>query len=153
MITKNTCTCTARQLYHVGCDCGFEQQIATVASDIYCAGRTEDGDEYTAEAFFVLFEDAAGRRWRHHLTFAGCVAGCDDEGFPTFADIRDEAKAKAKRLADRINRHLRTGGSLNAVCWEETFPAYGSAAYQAEGAWWAIREKAIDQGHQLGVYA
>lgn len=125
----------------------------TTASDIYLAGRTEDGDDYTAEAFFVLIEDQSGCRWRHHLSFAGCAVGHDPDGFTTFADIRAEAQAKADRLADRVRRHLAAGGDVDLAHWEEDFPAYGSQAYQAEGAWWAVREKAIDQGHDVGIYA
>jgi hypothetical protein len=105
-----------------------------IHSDLYVAGKTEDGQDYTAEVYFVFAEDEHGNRWRHHASFAGCKAvqgECEWDGaFTSFEDIRPEAKAKAERLLKRIHA---AGGRINQKYWSEDRPAYGSKAYQDYG--------------------
>lgn len=124
------------------------------ASEIYEAGKTEDGEAFFAEVYFVRAEADNGACLRHQAAFRGAIRRHDaDEGVVWFADVRREARAKAERLAQRVRDHLAAGGSLDLAHWDEDFPVYGSEAYQAEGAWWAVRERAIEDGHAVGVYA
>lgn len=98
-----------------------------VASDLYVAGRTEDGRDYTAEIYMVIAEDQRGNRWVHRDMFQGCEAGHDDEGWPYFADIRGTAQAAAETLRARI---VAAGGAVDlGQYWTATRPAYGSRAY------------------------
>lgn len=102
-----------------------------VNSDLYVAGRTEDGFDFTAEVYFVTATDARGNRWRHGTVFPGCRVARDDEGYDHFADIREGAMAEAKRLVSRIEA---AGGKINPQHWREDCPVYGSAAYIEYGA-------------------
>jgi hypothetical protein len=103
---------------------------ASVASDLFNAGRTEDGTPFIAEIYFVEIENAAGRRFRHDGTFSGVEVLVDEyEGGNYFVDRREEAIAKAERLAARINAALKAGDGIDLTFWEEVDPAYGSDAY------------------------
>ena len=44
---------------------------AYAASDLYQAGFSCDGHPFIAECFYVLMEDATGRRFRHNAIFNG----------------------------------------------------------------------------------
>lgn len=104
-----------------------------VGSDLYCAGRTEDGEEYIAEVFYVCVEFTNGVRMRHNQTFRSVerTQETDDEGYGMvfFKDLRVEAEAKAQRLADRVKAALEEGRVLDAAYWNEMDPVYGSPAY------------------------
>ncbi len=66
---------------------------AYVASDLYQAGIACDGHPFIAEKYYVLIENAAGRRFRHEKSFAGAeVVKCEETGETGFADIRETAK-------------------------------------------------------------
>ncbi len=107
---------------------------AYVASDLYNAGYACDGHPFIAECFYVMIENAAGRRFRHQATFKGAESlVCEDTGEPYFADLREEASAKAERLAVRVNAALAAGLALDAGFWYEVDPAYGSDEYQSQG--------------------
>lgn len=107
---------------------------AYVASDLYQAGFSCDGHPFIAECFYVLIEDAAGRRFRHNATFNGTEeVVCDETGDSCFPDLRQEASAKADRLAARVNAALAAGNKLDAALWDEVDPAYGSDAYVDQG--------------------
>ena len=107
---------------------------AYVASDLYQAGFSCDGHPIIAECFYVLIEDAAGRRFRHNATFNGTEeVVCDETGDSCFPDLRQEASAKADRLAARVNAALAAGNKLDAAFWDEVDPAYGSDAYVDQG--------------------
>ena len=99
-----------------------------ITTDVYVAGiRSDDGMPYTAEVYCVQAEAADGRRWNHHAQFAGCKVGmCVETGETYFADVRQDAQARAQRLLDRI---LAAGGSIDLTHWSEGRPAYGSDAY------------------------
>jgi hypothetical protein len=107
---------------------------AYAASDLYQAGFSCDGHPYIAEKYYVLIEDAAGRRFRHEKSFFGVeVIECEETGEVGFADIRQEAKAIAEDLAAKVNAALAAGKPLTAACWFEVDPAYASDEYQFQG--------------------
>jgi hypothetical protein len=100
-----------------------------VASDLYNAGRNEDGREYHAEVYYVIATDEAGARWSHHSRFKGCKVVATDDG-PAFLDLREQAQAQVERLRARIE----LAGAIDLDYWREERPAYGSSAYVAYGA-------------------
>lgn len=100
--------------------------IFYITSDLYQAGRQEDGVPFIAEVYFVQAEFADGRRLDHQARFPGCKVEHDEEGCPHFADTRDDAQLAAGRLLDRI---LQAEGAMNPAYWREGRPVYGSAAY------------------------
>ena len=107
---------------------------AYAASDLYSAGHSWDGHPFIAECFYVMVENAAGRRFRHQATFNGAERlVCEETGEPHFADLREEASAKAERLAARVNAALAAGLALDSGLWYEVDPAYGSDEYQSQG--------------------
>ena len=107
---------------------------AYVASDLYEAGIACDGHPFIAEKYYVLIENAAGRRFRHEKSFAGVeVIECEETGETGFADIRETAKAIVEDLAAKVNAALASGKALTASCWFEVDPAYGSDAYIDQG--------------------
>ena len=120
-----------------------------IASDLYYAGRTEDGREYHAEVFYVLAEDKAGNRWSHNARFAGCKVEFDyEDGINRFFDVRPEATAAAERLLAR----MKAAGRINLAHWTEARPCYGSSAYEAYGqhddiAW----EKRCNEEERMGL--
>ena len=107
---------------------------AYAASDLFNAGYACDGHPFIAECFYVLMEDAAGRRFRHEKTFSGVkVVECEETGETGFADIRETAKTIVEDLAAKVNATLASGKALTASCWFEVDPAYGSDAYIDQG--------------------
>ena len=107
---------------------------AYAVSDLYNAGYACDGHPFIAECFYVLIEDAAGRRFRHNAIFNGTErVVCEETGDSCFPDLRQEASAKADRLAARVNAALAAGNKLDAAFWNEVDPAYGSDAYVDQG--------------------
>lgn len=103
-------------------------------SELYVAGVSDDGREFIGEQYFVVIENEAGRRFRHQSTFLGAKQiVCPETGESGFVDLRGEASAKAKRLAERVNDALAAGQRLDAGCWFEIDPAYGSDEYAAQG--------------------
>jgi hypothetical protein len=107
---------------------------AYAVSDLYNAGYACDGHPFIAECFYVLIEDAAGRRFRHFTNFNGTQQlVCEETGDVCFPDLREEALNKAERLAEMVNCAISVGQALNANCWHETDPAYGSDEYISQG--------------------
>jgi hypothetical protein len=107
---------------------------AYATSDLYNAGYSCDGHPFVAECFYVMVENAAGRRFRHQVTFKGAERlVCEETGEPHFADLREEASAKVERLASRVNAALAAGLALDSGLWYEVDPAYGSDEYQSQG--------------------
>lgn len=104
---------------------------AYVTSELYVAGRTDDGEDYTAERYLVAVEFDNGMRYVHGHTFPGCVRHVDPEdGGQFFEDVREAAEADANKLVARINAH----GSICLDHWHEFNPVYGSKAYVADVA-------------------
>jgi hypothetical protein len=107
---------------------------AYAASDLFNAGFSCDGHPFIAECFYVLVENEAGRRFRHVAIFNGTERlVCEETGDACFPDLREEASAKADRLAARVNAALAAGKALDSAYWEEVDPAYGSDEYVAQG--------------------
>ena len=107
---------------------------AYAVSDLYEAGLASDGHPFIAEKYYVLIENAAGRRFRHEKTFPGIkVEECEETGEVCFADIRETAKTIVEDLAAKVNATLASGKALTASCWFEVDPAYGSDAYIDQG--------------------
>jgi hypothetical protein len=107
---------------------------AYVASDLYEAGISCDGRPFIAEKYYVVIENAAGRRFQHEKSFAGVeVIECEDTYETNFADIREEAKSIVENLAAKVNVVLASGKTLTASCWFEVDPVYGSDSYVDQG--------------------
>jgi len=107
---------------------------AYATSDLYNAGYACDGHPFIAESFYVVIENEAGRRFRHEASFRSTERVVDEEtGDPCFSNLREEASAKAERLASRVNAALAAGIPLDADRWEEVDPVYGSEEYQSQG--------------------
>jgi hypothetical protein len=107
---------------------------AYAVSDLYEAGIACDGHPFIAEKYYVLIENAAGRRFRHEKSFAGVdVVECEETGEVNFADIRQDVVAIVEELATKVNAALASGKALTASCWFEVDPAYGSDAYIDQG--------------------
>lgn len=118
-----------------------------IYSDLYCAGLTEDGEQFIGHIFFVSAEAPDGRRWVHAQSFKGVEEGFDEEfGYPYFGDVRDEATAKAEALASAVRAHLEAGGKLDLTCWNEADPVYGSNAYESLDSmgYFKDREKEVE---------
>ena len=108
---------------------------ASVVTDLYLAGRQDDGVPFHAECFCVQVEAEDGRRWVHALTLKGCrVEVSEEDGWSVFIDIRDEVRPVIEALAAKVNARLAAGGKLNKLHWDERSPAYGSEAYINSGA-------------------
>lgn len=96
-----------------------------IRTDLYRAGFTEDGTEYSAESYYILLEQADGSRYAHFKTFLGCQVE-EMEDYTSFIDIRKEAMIEAENLLQRIQEV----GKINLKFWSEITPAYGSLAFQ-----------------------
>ena len=104
----------------------IQEARVSVACDLYLAGRTEDGEDYHAESYYVVVERLDGHRLAHFKTFPGCIRHEDQDcGYVGFQDVREEAKADADNLVAAIE----DVGSINDDHWAEVDPAYGSAYY------------------------
>jgi hypothetical protein len=118
---------------------------AYVASDLFNAGYSCDGHPFIADQYYVLIENAAGRRFRHVATFNGTEQViCEETGDACFPDLREEASAKAERLAARVNAAFAAGKDVDWTYWGEVDPAYGSDEFISQGteAQRAFAEKA-----------
>lgn len=106
---------------------------AHVASDLYNAGYAEDGQPVIGEMYYVVIENADGRRFRHERNFCNTKANSCEYG-DFFSDLSQEAKAAVERLSARVNAALAAGKRLSAASWYEVQAAYGSKAY-IDGNW------------------
>ena len=96
-----------------------------IQADLYVAGRTEDGSEYTADCYYVVAERKDGKRLAHHCQWDGAVKETSPDGFDFFADVRDKARDKARRLVSLI----KNDGFINDDYWTTMSPSYGSEYY------------------------
>ena len=64
-----------------------------VGYELYSAGPDADGQDYVAEAFFVVAELEDGARYRKGF-FAGAEQRFDEDG-PYYVDVREAAEAAA----------------------------------------------------------
>lgn len=107
---------------------------AYAASDLYNAGYSCDGHPFIAESFYVVVENVRGTRFRHVASFRSTEQlVCEETGETYFTNLRDEASAKADRLAARVNEALVSGKGIDWAYWVEVDPAYGSEEYQSQG--------------------
>lgn len=107
---------------------------AFVASDLFNAGYSCDGHPFIADQYYVVIENAAGRRFRHEKTFNGTEQlVCEETGDSCFPDLRQEATAKAERLAARVNAAFAAGKDVDWTYWGEVDPAYGSDEFISQG--------------------
>lgn len=107
---------------------------AYAASDLFNAGYGCDGHPFIADQYYVVIENAAGRRFRHVATFNGTERlVCEDTGDSCFPDLREEASAKAERLAARVNAAFAAGKNVDWTYWGEVDPAYGSDEFIFQG--------------------
>lgn len=104
-------------------------EVAAI-SDLYKVGVTEDGEDAISERYFVQLEASDGRRWIHAVSYDGSEVKYHEEGFAYFPDNREEASAKAEKLAATVRSHLEAGGAIDFAHWREDRPRYGSDAYQ-----------------------
>ena len=80
---------------------------AGVRADRVPVGFNEDGEIFGDE-FVVVAESSTGRRWVHR-----------------------EAFAKAE-FAERLAARVQAAGVISLEHWVETYPVYGSAAWEVE---------------------
>ena len=102
----------------------------TIVSNLYEAGRQDDGVPFVAESYFLQVTKPNGDRLDHHVSFPGCKVGFDEDGWPFFEDIR----AKQLRRALRLRRAIRRAGRIDLRLWSAGRPVYGSAAYVQYGS-------------------
>ena len=109
------------------------------ASDLKDYGRTDDGQQFIGEVFFVGVENDRGDRWRLDRMFDGVRVEYDDEsGCNYFLDTRPWARAICERLVAAIVRK----GEIDLAHWVQSAPAYGSRAYEEYGQYEQLmREK------------
>ena len=111
---------------------------ATYRSDVYQAGRDEDGEAVYGEAFYAVVQLADGSRFAHSYTFQDTswvdyeFDGADEDygiggGYVT---NQAEAVAKVEALVAKIN----ASGDINLNHWSPIDPEYGSSAYQQQEA-------------------
>lgn len=94
--------------------------------DLYDAGTTEDGTPFTAEVYQVFIERLDGHRIAlTSKTWWTAPSEVSPDGFNFFGDLREEMKAEAEAVVNRIEDK----GVINLDHWEEVYPAYGSAYY------------------------
>ena len=103
-----------------------------------------DGDSIIVLDFFVTVETESGRRFNHSHMFCGTVEH-DDIDFLAYG--RDGDKAAAERLAQRVEKHLRLGGTLDLRLWNEVDPAYGSRAYRQLDSLGYFRQREIEESN------
>lgn len=105
----------------------------SAVSDLFDAGKDNDGQVFAAEVYYVVVENGAGRRWASYDRFRGARRVVDEEGWVGFDDLREEASAAAEALSAATDRVLASGGKLSLEDWYEVDPAYGSKVYQQDG--------------------
>lgn len=108
----------------------MEMSIQIVVADEAFEINGEDGPQ-VALRFFVYAETSKGRRFRHNFSFPSVEQAEDPEYGFYLRNTADSAVEKAENLAARIREHLAAAGSLDAKCWSEMAPAYGSEAFIA----------------------
>jgi len=110
-----------------------------VLSNLYQAGRGDDGQPVIGEYFYVAGERADGSRVEHQARFSSLrSATCEETGEAYFVSRRADMEARAERLCAAIQAEAAAGELLlNPNYWTEARPCYGSAAYVA-GDWAAI---------------
>lgn len=106
----------------------------SIVSDLYSAGRAEDGTDFHAEVYYIQAQSEIGLRWNHPAAFHGAKRHTDEDGWPYFEDMREVACRKAEILLVQIQRfHASHGIDLDK--WHPAPAAYGSPAYGPQDEW------------------
>tara|TARA_R100001163_G_scaffold59102_1_gene47724 strand:+ start:72 stop:485 length:414 start_codon:yes stop_codon:yes gene_type:complete len=96
-----------------------------VTTNLFNAGQDEFGTNYDAEVYQVQIRFENGQTLNHGHGFYSTEAVQTPDGFDCFPDYREEKKAAANKLADRV----RSAGQIDLTLWDEGEPVYGSPAY------------------------
>ncbi|MFA7287238.1 MAG: hypothetical protein WC052_06255 [Patescibacteria group bacterium] len=116
-----------------------------VVSDIFKAGVTEDGEDYTGLRYFVMAEFPSGQRWVHHERYDTTHVMHDEDGMPYFPDRSRVAVLDVERLCACIKEHVAAGRKLNTQHWRQVDPRYGSGAYQDLDAQGYFRARELNE--------
>jgi len=106
---------------------------ADIGSDLFEAGVTEEGFPIIGPLYYVIIENAKGRRFRHFMNFKGIRVDADEYGMVYASNVHNEAIVKVLDLAKKVNEALVMGLKLDEERWTEIDPAYGSAEYISQG--------------------
>ena len=107
-------------------------------SDLHDFGRTEDGEKFIGEMFYVQLEMPDGARYvlkNSHTPGVRVQEYSDEDGCGmAFIDQRPQARARCNAIISRI----LAKGEVDLRNWLPDRPAYGSAAYcnDKEGIIW-----------------
>ena len=109
---------------------------AFVRSDVYTGSAdNEDGEPREELAFYVVCEDATGRRFASRLTFTTTELGWD-------------APSRATAFCMRVTAALASGASpVGSDKWVRAHGAYGSAAWTESDA---LEDEARDLEMEAG---
>lgn len=112
-----------------------------LGSEVKFVGYNEDGSIQYGEFYFVIVENAAGRRWRTNQSWSGLQQMADDEdGSVYYRDMRDTAVLLANGYANGVRKRLASGLKLVLGQWSEMAPAYGSRIWNREADLWLAPE-------------
>jgi hypothetical protein len=107
-----------------------------VASDVYAGTpHWEDGSARDELVYFVIATAPNGRRFAHF------------KAFTTEKFTREECEERVARLAAQIGvaRNFGWAGPIDNKHWRETYPVYGSKAYENGQAAEVAAERARDE--------
>jgi len=108
-------------------------------SDVYQAGRDEDGEAVYGEVFYVYAELSDGSRYAHHHAFQdtswvdwdfGDYEGDFDGPAGGYKHDGGKAEAAASALAAKVE----AAGDIDLAYWARLDSAYGSTAYLGDVA-------------------
>jgi len=100
----------------------------TLQSELYVAGKTLEGETYSAERYMVIATQKDGQRKALRERFPGCQLVEDREMSQIlFRDVRDKAKAAAKERLEKVEVKPIFDPEDE---WLEIDPAYGSPFYE-----------------------
>ena len=105
-----------------------------VASDVYDAGTSEDGEMMEGLSFYLVATAPNGRRFVHNKRFNSPARGWLDRTKTAVAALL--ARVLAAQGADAWQ------GPVGNTAWTESDPAYGSEAYASN--WRAIEADRLD---------
>ena len=104
-----------------------------IASDLFQYGVEEDGRPFIGEFYYIQATDVNGNRWNHYHRFHGVSVSEVEVDEGEMRTIFRDVRVDAVRAADHLLRRIKEQGMIDIAYWEETRPAYGSAAYQDYG--------------------
>jgi hypothetical protein len=98
--------------------------VVDINVDLFNAGRTEDGFDFTADVYQVFARKSDGTTYLHERLFFSTDREATDDGvfFP-------DGRKKQLKLAQDLCAAVKKVGWINLDFWEEAEPGYGSDAY------------------------